>query len=403
MWEELGHGLVLRAATAADAEQIVALSRQAHGDSVEAGVRAVLEASDRGPGVWTVVADRDQVVSTLCLLDETLRLDGIDLPTGQVEYVATMPEYQGRGLIRAQLRRVHERSRARGDLLTLIFGIAYFYRRFGYEYAIGGPDSYVPGWGVPLPMPEGWQVRPATAADVDALARLHAAAQEGSDLVRVRHRRDWDLLLGPAGAFDQEVWAGVHAGEVRATARIWRYGTQYWLLEPASFALDGARALLAAAWQRLPMGALAFSDRPGTPFSALLPDVGVRFERHLDVYARVPDPVAFLDRLRPVLSRRLARSPFRHDRGELLLSLFTSAVALSYADGVVDEVRGVEVDEQPGTEGVAVPPDLIATLLLGRHGARELARRHTDVTLGRCAGLMEVLFPRLRADILGVV
>lgn len=166
--------------------------------------------------------------------------------------------------------------------------------------------------------------------------------------------------------------------------------------------LDGARALLAAAWQRLPMGGLAFSDRPGTPFSALLPDVGVRIERQLDVYARVPDPVAFLDRIRPVLSRRLARSPFAHDRGELVVSFFTSGVALSYADGAVTHVRAVDPLEDLGPETVAVPPDQVATLLLGRFGARELARRHTDASLGRSSGLVEVLFPRLRADVLGV-
>jgi predicted N-acetyltransferase YhbS len=402
MREELGDGLVLRRATAADAAQIVALSKDAHGDYVEAGVRAVLTAEDRGPGAWTVVTDADQVVSTLCLLDETFRLDGVDLPVGQVEYVATLPEYRRRGLVRAQMARVHAWSAARGDLLTIIFGVAYFYRRFGYEYALGGPDTYVPGWAVPLPMPEGWEVRPATPGDAPVLARLHDAALAASDLARVRRPREWALLLASPGTFDQEVWAATYRGEVRATARIWRYGAQHWLLEPAVRELDGARALLAAAWQRLPMGGLAFSDRPGTPFSALLPDVGVRIERQLDVYARVPDPVAFLDRIRPVLSRRLARSPFAHDRGELVVSFFTSGVALSYADGAVTHVRAVDPLEDLGPETVAVPPDQVATLLLGRFGARELARRHTDASLGRSSGLVEVLFPRLRADVLGV-
>ena len=42
-------------------------------------------------------------------------------------------------------------------------------------------------------------------------------------------------------------------------------------------------------------------------------------------------------------------------------------------------------------------------LVLGRWGAQGLAERIDDVTLGRRAGLMEALFPRLDADVVGVL
>ena len=41
---------------------------------------------------------------------------------------------------------------------------------------------------------------------------------------------------------------------------------------------------------------------------------------------------------------------------------------------------------------------LFASLVLGPHGAAGLAQRHPDVNLGKLAGLMQVLFPPMRAD-----
>lgn len=394
MDEVLPGGLVMRTATAADAAAIRALSFTAFGEIY--GVRSVLD--DHGPAVFTVVTDGERVVSTLCLLDATLRLAGVELPCGQVEYVATAPAYRRRGLVRAQFRRVHAESAARGDLLTLVTGIPYFYRLLGYEYALGLPDPFVPAWGAHVPMPDGWEVRTATPDDRADLERLNDAMQACSDLSWMRSPRIWRLLL--AGEGEGRLWVGVHERQVKASARVWDgEDGLHWVLDLAAYGVAGGRALLAAALDRLPRAGLAIFDRPGTPASAVVTDVGVPFERRVGVYARVPDVVRLLDALRPVLSRRLAASAFRDDRGTLLVACYAFGFSVSYEDGEVTSVRAEPGVEEPGPAEVAVPPDLLATLVLGRHGARELARRHDDVQLGRRAALMEVLFPRLRTDL----
>lgn len=386
---------MLRTATAEDADAIEALSaRELSGAE---GARSVLEDPARGPAVFSVVTDGGRVVSSLCLLDETLRLSGVDVPCGQVEYVATDPAYRRRGLVRAQFERMHRWSAERGELLTLVIGIPYFYRRLGYEYALGLPDPYVPGWGVSLAMPDGWRVRAAAPADRADLERLHSAMQAASDLAWVRTPRVWRNLL--AGAGEGRLWVGVHDGRVQASARVWEGGGLHWVLELAAYRLDGGRAVLSAALDGLPAGAVAIFDRPGTPPSAVLADLGVPFERPVGIYARVPDAVRLLDHLRPVLSRRLAASPYRHDRGSLVIGCYTSGLALDYEGGAVTAVRPAPGVQEPRPSEVGVPPDLLATLILGRHGAGELARRHDDVQLGHHTALMEVLFPRLATDV----
>jgi hypothetical protein len=293
---------------------------------------------------------------------------------------------------------VHRWSAERGELLTMVSGIAYFYRRFGYEYATSLPRTMVPGWGSTPAMPEGMQVRAADRGDLDALIELEHDVHAVSDLVLTRSRRDWEgqLQLAP----EQVVWVAVRGGEVRGSMRLWSSEGLYWLIEPAAADLDAARALLAAAVEKVPAGALAVSDRPGTPFAALLIDAAVPIERRTAHYMRVPDPVALLDRIRPLLSRRLAASPFATERGRLMVTLYGTGLAIAYEGGEVTAVEPAPGVEEPGQETVGLPPDVVATLVLGRYGARELARRHDDMWLGHNAALMEVLFPRLRTDLI---
>src|SRR5262249_6877526 len=91
-----------------------------------------------GPGDFALVEDidRGRVVSATCLLDQVWEYEGIAMPVGRPELVATDADYRERGLVRAIFELIHARSAARGHLAQGITGIAYYYRQFGYEYAL---------------------------------------------------------------------------------------------------------------------------------------------------------------------------------------------------------------------------------------------------------------------------
>jgi hypothetical protein len=127
------------------------------------------------------------------------------------------------------------------------------------------------------------------------------------------------------------------------------------------------------------------------------------FARHdHGIYVRVPDPVALLETLRPVLSARFAASPYAGRDGELVISLYERGVALDLADGAVAAVRAVPGVEDPFDDGgVGVAPDWFGALVLGRFGASGLEARADDVTLGRKRGLMDALFPPVATDVVG--
>jgi hypothetical protein len=392
-------GIAVRPATHADLEQIVPLQVDRNGAEWEPVIRSLFAHPDVGPGAFTVATDGDRVVSSLCLLSARFRVGSADVPVGQPEFVATAVGHEHRGLVRAQIDVVHRWSAQRGDLAQIITGIPYFYRRFGYEYAIAFPPVRLVTPGLTMSMPEGWSVRRAEPDDVPAIVRLHARAQLGVPLVATKAEEWWRWSLGvddPAPPYVAEQDGTVHgiAGIGQGPPGVYDGATT--IRGVAYDALDAFNAFLAEAAER---GKPVAIEERGTQ-TAPAEGISQRHHAHYALYVRVADPVALLDRLRTVLSERLAASPRAGTSGQLLLSTYSSSIVLTYERGEVVSVEAGSPVQNPVDQGGAgVPPDLIATLVFGRYGAAALAARHDDVRLGRVADLMETLFPRLEADV----
>jgi predicted N-acetyltransferase YhbS len=398
-------------ATPADHGGIVALTTAAFGASEEAVVRAWLDGPGAGGTQWTVVRHEGRVVSCSVSVPLDLRLDGHPLPALQIEFVATHPDHRGRGLVRAQLARHHERARRDGLLVQIVLGIPYFYRRFGYGYGLDYPVLWCPRREALRPDPS-VTVRSAHAGDLPALAALERRRPADG----LRADRTWPLARQlaasaaghPPGSGADRLLVAERSGVAVGWAALLVRPTdgRLWVL-PALTADDGATdALLAHALavadaeaeaQPLPVYA---HDSPGTPWSARLAAVGTPWARELGIYVRMEDPVAVLRHLRPVLSARLAASPWGGGRGEVTISRYVDAVRLHWDGGEVTAVEPAPAEPDPAEVGACgVAPDWFPALVLGRWGAADLAHRMDDVMLGPQAGVLDALFPRGAADI----
>jgi predicted N-acetyltransferase YhbS len=383
-------GLVLRTARPEDLDQIGALlaDRGEPADAVDH--RLVVEDPDAGWEACAVVVDGDRVVSTATLLDETLVLDGVRIPASQVELVATDRDYEGRGLVRALMGWAHERSAAQGRWVNVMLGIPYFYRQFGYTYAIpisatrpvtGRPDG------------AGHVLRAAGVEDIPVMARLQDAEQAHADLRMPHSPALWRWLVARDGS---RQWLVERDGVPVATGRTTPPEEGVRLCEVAAVDEAAARALLALT------GAAEVTERPGSVAGAALePLLGPAKEEANSYYVRIGDPVALLDHLRPVFGRRLADGGHGDREGEAIVSFYRSHVRLPFQAGEVGPVVVGGRMQGPGAAGGAgVAPDMLASLLFGPHGLKGLTARFPDVYPGPNADLMHTLFPPVRGDLM---
>jgi predicted N-acetyltransferase YhbS len=396
-------------ATPADHDGILALTTAAFGADEEAAVRAWLEDPGAAGMSWTVVRDGDRVVSCSVGAPLDLRLDGVPLPALQIEFVATDPDHRGRGLVRAQLDRHHARARRDGHPLEIVLGIPYFYRRFGYGYGLDYPLLWCPRRDALRPDPS-VSLRPAAAGDLPALVafeRRRPADGLRADRARPLARQLAAAAHGrPPGSGADRLLVAERAGAVVGwMALLVRPADERLWILPALAVDDGvtdallAHALAVADAGPGPLPVYAH-DSPGTPWSTRLAVVGTPWARELGIYVRMADAVAVLTRLRPVLSARLAASPWAAGQGELTISRYVDAVRLRWDAGEITAVEPAPAEPDPADVGVCgVAPDWFPALVLGRWGAAELARRVDDVTLGAQADVLDILFPRRAADI----
>lgn len=351
---------------------------------------------DAGPASIGVVVDGDRVVSTVTLLEETLYLDGHPVPTGQVELVATDPAYEGRGLVRALMGWAHERSRRLGHLAQVMVGIPFFYRQFGYAYAV--PAHRFRRLDRTPAAPADVTVRPATERDIPAMAALEDAEQRRFRLSMPHSPACWRWLVARDGT---QQWVGERGGEVVATARSTPPAEGVVVGELA--ARDAAAAVAVVAHCRnVTEKDVVVQERPGTVAGAAVEELLARSDARPDwFYARVPDLAALLRHLGPVLHARLVAAGLGDRRHDVLLSTYRSHVRFAIGpDGMCEPMVGGVLQAPVGAGGSGVPPDAVAPLLFGPFGAVGLEERVPDCNLGRQRPLMDALFPPLSADIL---
>jgi predicted N-acetyltransferase YhbS len=401
----LAGGLLLRPSGRRDLEQIGELLA-ARGEPEDAtDHRLVVEDPQAGWEACAVVVDGDRVVATATLLDERVHLGDVELPAGQVELVAAAHGYEGRGLVRALMSWAHARSEDRGHVLQVMVGIPYFYRLFGYEYAIDIPPALaVPefqrGPGEQPPGADGWgRLRSACPSDLPALTELQDAAQAGFD-VRMPHspqRRRW-LLEHEAST----TWLLQRAGISVATARTPTCDDGVLVAEAAAVDAPAAEELLRQVAALSPEAPVRVVQRAGTvtgdawrTMTVADPDRGAQ-----QYYVRIPDAATLLDRIRPVLWNRLTVSGLDRAGGDVVLSTFRHHYRIPVgADGLGPVAAGGVMQAPGAARGAGVAPDQLAAVVFGA-GLVALSRLRPDVYAGPDRELFDVLFPPVTADLL---
>jgi len=404
--EELGDGLVLHPVRDGhDAERFIALN-EVHNNQGAWCERLLRNRPARARDHFTIVEDTrtGEVVSTTCLIPWRFRLDGIDLAVAQLEMVITHPDYRHRGLVRAQINNYHRLLEYRQYDLSLIEGIPYYYRRFGYAYAIDHrcvaslPTLRVPGeFGA-----ESLSLRPAQPEDRGLLTGLYERGAERLELHVLRAADYWQYITDHMGL---GVWV-VESGESRSEA------TGYLVTDPL-IAADGTRrgtcvdesslaneadALVVFRWLKSQGGSEIQVTWPRTSHLATVArDLGSQPISRYQWLLRIVDVRRFLEKMGPVLEHRLAESDLAGYSADLVLNLFEDAFRLRFDGGRLLAVEPAGfIDYSMGADGgdLCIPIEAFVRLVVGYRDLEQLSDAWPDIVVKADARkVLEVLFP----------
>jgi GNAT superfamily N-acetyltransferase len=435
---DLGDGLVLRWSTAQDSENIAQLvgfvfreKADEPPDHFLANMVRRLMRGDHplmGPGDYALVEDTrkdgNPLVAGVCLQRLDWEYEGIPFHIGRPEVVASDPAYRKRGLIRALFEMVHARSAAEGHMVQAITGIPYFYRQFGYEYALdlGGRRitylSLIPK--AKEGQTEPYVLREATVEDIPLLQKYYNLRRSASVV--------WTTIPDHFWRYNLEAWkanperdrtdiyyiivdsAGTPGGYVAMAAQrrskrleVWNVAVEpgvNWqaVLPPVLRALQRYGAQIPTSKPDVePFSEISFVlERTHPVYDVLGKELAPLSVPPYAWYVRVPDLPAFIKHIAPALEKRLAESVLAGYSDELKLDFYRGGLRMVFTSGRLETVEHWPVPVYDANASAGFPALVFLQLLFGRRSLDELRYAFPDVWASNDAALvLQTLFPAL--------
>lgn len=430
---DLGDGLVVRWSTGADAEKVAALHqfvfRNKSDDPLNLRLGAWIHELMSGdhplssPNDTALVENirTGEVLAATTLMRQEWMYEDVPLQVGRPEVVSSHPEYRHRGLVRAVFDLIHARSDARGDLAQGITGISYYYRQFGYEYALDlGGYRLVPFAAIPKLKDgehEQYSLRVAGPDDLPQVKALYDRERSRGMISALIPDEYWQYLPTIAETKSGEGFAtmmivdgeGRSIGSTLVRKLRWssRLGVAAMWLEqgvPWSAVLPGVMRALQPIAENTPVGQgndqadslLLHFGREHPAYDVLPGDVLPSPQDPYAWYIRVPDVPAFIQQIAPVLERRLADSALSGYNGECILNFHRGGLKMRFADGKLAAAEPWRRANDFDTNGQAgFPPLVFLNMLFGRLSLDELRHVFPDVwaeDMGKT--LVPILFPK---------
>jgi GNAT superfamily N-acetyltransferase len=407
---ELPDGLTLRSVSKPEElERVAVFNGLIHGAGV-VGFTANLFAAHpdtRGRDLLYVENEMGEVIASACLIPWTLHAGEVNLPTGELGIVGTREDYRGRGINRHLMGAFWQRFEERGCLLSIIQGIPYFYRQYGYQYAHlpleGGwrlqPDQ------VPAPLNEGYTFHPATPEDAMLLAALYEAQAGCLDISARRSADIWRYLLSdlrkPDDMEHETLLVNSPQGRPAGYLRLPKchfYENLVTVDECSEMSFEAGLAVLNLLANRA-RAAGQDGIRLNLPAtSSLLKLARAYGAASLGSYSwqvRVPDMAALLTRLGPVFSARLSGSAFAGLTRKIGLDFYRHCIELEFSGGALKSAVLVKHGAEPI---LRIPPEQAVPLVLGGCTLAEIGESYPDARAEHLwKPLVEVLFPKTRA------
>ncbi|HEY1351938.1 MAG TPA: GNAT family N-acetyltransferase [Ktedonobacteraceae bacterium] len=441
---DLGDGLVLRWSTSEDTERIATLLGRVYREKADEppnvnairNIRGMMNGDYplMGPDGFGLIEDTSRegnpVVASTCLWKHTWTYEGIPFGVGRPEMVGTDDAYRNRGLIRALFEMAHERSEAEGDFVQAITGIPYFYRQFGYEYALELEERRTTLLTL-IPKaregePEPFTLRMATVEDIPEIEALYNRRRESSIVSESIARNEW--------LYEIETWkahpefphcmhvhmivnaTGQTVGFVGPATRRGDKSLCIWLLEfargvnvqvampPILRALHTYGLNVEVTRPDAPaLSELSFYLGSTHPVYEVLGEELVRAkEPPYAWYVRVKDLPAFLMHIAPALEKRLATSYVAGYTGEIKLDFYRGGLHMVFEQGRLTVAEPWQVPLYASNASGGFPPLVFLQVLFGHRSIEALRQAFPDVWVSDETRLvLKALFPTRASFVLG--
>lgn len=338
-----------------------------------------------------------RIVASLCMIPLTWNIGGVPLKTVEMGMVATHPDFRKRGLQRILNTEYDQIVKNQGYDISVIEGIPFFYRQFGYEYTIPlDSETVVPLDKLPRDL-GGTDIRPFEDSDIPTAMEQVLTSQDKLLVHSMRSREIWEgqQRTGWQGGRQFVGYVLEVAGKPVAYFRVSHQEGHLYLID--SSVIDRGQAIVVLGFLKQlgeANGSKALVSRLGHE-NIITREILARggdANRPYGWQVKVLDTRNLCYKLRPLLNSRLQSSPFAGLSDSIRINMYWSCLAIKIEGG---EVTEVEKCDGKRSDGVLLNPLVFPKLLLGVRDIEELMLEYPDVIVApHYRGLVNTLFPK---------
>jgi predicted acetyltransferase len=390
--------------TVDDVEQYLELMRRVFGEKSRVDLM-VKKWINHHPSMtlddFFVIKHLGNMVAGLCLIPSEWSIGEIRVKVAELGCVGTLPEYRYQGLQRKLMEEYDKRVLEHGYYLSVIQGIPYFYRQFGYEYAIPLDEQTIVRFEKIPDYERVHTIRPLANSDIWKAMELLERSQRKFYVHSVRDKGIWKMQQEAhmAAEYDFEGYSVEKEGQMIAYFRLSQNpeNKELFLREITDVDQSGARSVLNFLKEkglRLGLETLVCTISRHEPFvEHLIEAEHAEQPRSYAWQIRVTDCVKMLLKMKSLFEKRLQTSSLSCMTGKISLNFYRYAIQLTIDEGAIIDVQRLE---ESGDRTVRFNPTVFTQLLLGHRSREELELVYPDFIVRPSHRLLiDTLFPRL--------
>lgn len=421
----VGDDFELRMADDSDAEALIVLHDRVQGEGQWTSILTDGTHPTTKVENFTVIEDvkNKKIVSSMCYIPQVWRYGTESFNVARLEMVSTLEEYRSKGFIRMQFQHIHEICASNDCNVTVVVGIPWFYKKFGYDMALKYWNQNI----IPISAlhnytdnkKKGISIAAASISDITFYTKIALAyfskfdiscevpenywkhlffERKGERLITAIIKSDKNESIGAichAPALDENALTVFFCDIIKGIS---------WLdVAPALFDYFKRIGNEFALKDNCHFDAINFGlNMDVHPINTLLTDCPAfyrRAEAPFAWYVRVNDMAKFTLNVKKTLENRLADSLAQGYSGSLKIGFYSGGLTLTFENGtIIDTKNGM-----PENPDCSIPQECFKQLLFGYKSLEELRLYSAEVNVGGVPRiLLGILFPKTQSSIFSI-
>jgi predicted N-acetyltransferase YhbS len=338
---------------------------------------------------WFMVEEEatSKIVSAFALIPWVWEYEGVKLKVAEMGVVGTLERYRGRGFMRMLNQEFEQTFEEEQFDISVIQGIPGFYNHFGYYYAVELENHIdVPLFILPNEIKANFTFRLCDHDDVAFLLKQDEIYRQSFSISSYRDQENWHYLLSDSlkTEYGSEFWIVENSDQTeKYYCRVPQEGFGHGLIvsevseDITQEAFTSLFVFLKEKAQKQEKPYIRLNLHNESNAAKMAISMGAKIGRPYAWQVKVPNKVRFLEKIKPILEKRVNASAFRNYSGILRLDLFKESVDLGWEGGRLISIKKGNKEEVENT--FCIPTDLFPALSMGYKTWRELQAVRPDI------------------------